>query len=76
MAKLYEEQAAAKYAQGQYSLGKLDQYDQRINITIDFAGSRRSSREDQFRDIGVDDQTGWKNHTSKYNFFGFPKIAL
>jgi hypothetical protein len=38
LAKLWEEQAAAKYAQGQYTLGKLDQYGQRINITIDVPG--------------------------------------
>jgi hypothetical protein len=38
LAKMWQEQAAAKYAQGQYTLGKLDQYGQRINITIDVPG--------------------------------------
>ena len=44
MAKLWEEQAAAKYAQGQYTLGKLDQYGQRINITIDVPGVGTAAR--------------------------------
>lgn len=38
LAKMWEEQAAAKYAKGQYTIGKLDQYGQRINITIDLPG--------------------------------------
>ncbi len=38
LAKLWEQQAAAKYAKGEYTLGKLDQYGQRINITIDVPG--------------------------------------
>jgi hypothetical protein len=38
LVKIYEEQAALKYQQGAYTLGKLDQYGQRINITIDLPG--------------------------------------
>jgi RHS repeat-associated protein len=38
LAKMWEDQASAKYAQGDYTLGKLDQYGQRINITIDVPG--------------------------------------
>ena len=38
LAKLWEKQASAKYAQGNYTLGKLNQYGQHINITIDVPG--------------------------------------
>ena len=31
----YEKQARSKYLKGEYVLGKLDQYGQRINITIE-----------------------------------------
>ncbi len=36
--KLYQEQAAKKYAAGQYTLGKKDQYGQRIDIEIELPG--------------------------------------
>ena len=35
---LYQEQAAAKYASGKYTLGKLDKFGQRINIEIELRG--------------------------------------
>ena len=35
---MWEQQAAGKFAKGDYTLGKLDQYVQRINITIDLPG--------------------------------------
>ncbi len=38
LADLYEQQAAQKFASGDYSLGKLDQYGQRITIQIDLPG--------------------------------------
>jgi filamentous hemagglutinin len=38
LAKLWESQAAAKYARGEYTLGKLDQHGQRINIEIQLPG--------------------------------------
>jgi RHS repeat-associated protein len=38
LAKLYEEQAAAKYAARDYTYGKLDQYGQRIDIEIELPG--------------------------------------
>jgi len=38
LAKMWEEQAALKFANGEYTLGKLDQYGQRINITIHVPG--------------------------------------
>jgi len=38
LAQMWEQQAAAKFAKGDYTLGKLDQYGQRINITIDVPG--------------------------------------
>lgn len=38
LAKLWEKQGAEKFATGDYTLGKLDQYGQRINIQIDVPG--------------------------------------
>jgi hypothetical protein len=38
LADLYEQQAAEKYAGGDYTEGKLDQYGQRITIQIDLPG--------------------------------------
>jgi hypothetical protein len=38
LANLYEQQAQAKFASGDYSLGELDQYGQRITIPIDLPG--------------------------------------
>jgi filamentous hemagglutinin len=38
LANEYEQQAAAKYASGDYTLGKADQYGQRININITLNG--------------------------------------
>jgi filamentous hemagglutinin len=38
LADLYERQAAEKYASGDYTQGKLDQYGQRITIQIDLPG--------------------------------------
>jgi hypothetical protein len=35
---MWEQQAAAKFAKGEYTLGKLDQYGQRINIEIEVRG--------------------------------------
>jgi len=36
--KVYQEQASQKYANGQYTLGKADQYGQRIDIEIELPG--------------------------------------
>lgn len=38
LANLYMEQANAKYLSGDYTLGKLDEYGQRINIEIELPG--------------------------------------
>lgn len=38
LASMWEEQAAAKYANGDFTLGKLDQWGQRINISIEVPG--------------------------------------
>jgi hypothetical protein len=38
LANLYAQQAAQKFAAGDYTLGKLDQYGQRITIQIDLPG--------------------------------------
>jgi filamentous hemagglutinin len=38
LAKLWEEQAAVKFGKGDYTMGKLDQYGQRINIEIEVPG--------------------------------------
>jgi filamentous hemagglutinin len=38
LANIYEGQAAAKYASGNYTLGKLDGFGQRINIEIELNG--------------------------------------
>ncbi|MFE4949603.1 RHS repeat-associated core domain-containing protein [Leifsonia sp. NPDC056665] len=38
LATLYEQQAATKFAAGDYTLGKADQYGQRINISITLRG--------------------------------------
>jgi filamentous hemagglutinin len=46
LAALYEEQAAAKFKAGDYTLGKADEYVQRINITIDLPGIGDAASED------------------------------
>jgi hypothetical protein len=38
LTKIYQEQGAAKYASGNYTLGKLDNFGQRINIEIELNG--------------------------------------
>lgn len=38
LASMWESQGAAKYAQGEFTLGKLDTYGQRINIEIELQG--------------------------------------
>jgi len=38
LAALFEQQAAEKYAKGSFSLGRLDEYGQRINIEIEVYG--------------------------------------
>jgi RHS repeat-associated protein len=38
LAQMWEQQAAARFAKGEYTLGKLDQYGQRINIEIQVPG--------------------------------------
>jgi len=38
LAAIFEQQAAKKYAQGSFSLGRLDEYGQRINIEIELDG--------------------------------------
>ncbi|HVZ39959.1 MAG TPA: RHS repeat-associated core domain-containing protein [Candidatus Kapabacteria bacterium] len=43
LAKIWEEQAAAKYSEGDFTLGKLDQYGQRINIVIQVRGIGNAS---------------------------------
>ena len=43
LAEIYATQATAKYAQGAYTLGNLDKWGQRINITIDLAGQGNAS---------------------------------
>jgi hypothetical protein len=43
LVRIYEQQAAQKYQSGQYTLGKFDNYGQRINITIDLPGKMNAS---------------------------------
>ena len=43
LADLYEEQAAQKFADGDYTVGKLDQYGQRVTIEIDLPGQGGSA---------------------------------
>lgn len=38
LARIYREQAAVKYARGEYSLGVKDEYGQRIEIEIELRG--------------------------------------
>ena len=38
LAQIWERQGAAKFARGDYTLGKADQYGQRINIEIEVPG--------------------------------------
>jgi len=38
LANIWEEQAAAKFTRGEFTLGKADEYGQRINIEIEFRG--------------------------------------
>lgn len=39
---MWETQAASKISNGQYTLGKLDAYGQRINIEIEISGVRNA----------------------------------
>lgn len=48
----YEKQAARKYCSGEYKLKKLDQYGQRINITIKLAKNGRQ----------IEFESGWLVH--------------
>jgi|GEM_PF-2487904 len=43
LAKIWSRQAAAKFSNGQFTLGKLDQYGQRINIEINLQGIGNSA---------------------------------
>ena len=38
MVRIYEEQGSAKFARGEYMLGKRDEYGQRIDIEIELPG--------------------------------------
>ena len=38
LARIWQEQGQAKYADGKYTLGKKDQYGQRIDIEIELTG--------------------------------------
>ena len=49
----YEKQAKKKYINGQYTLGKLDKYGQRISITIDVNTTNRT---------GIHIVSGWLVH--------------
>jgi len=69
---MWEEQAAAKFSQGDYALGKLDEYGQRITITIEVPGIGQAAGKTSFM------QSGWMinpDGSIKMNtpFTGFPK---
>jgi len=53
LANLYTNQAAAKYASGNYTLGKLDSFRQRINIEIELGGIGSATGRTSFI------QSGW-----------------
>jgi len=53
LAALWEKQAATKFAQGDYALGKLDQYGQRITVTIEVPGVGEAAGKTSFM------QSGW-----------------
>lgn len=38
LVQIYQKQAAQKYARGEYTLGKADEWGQRINIEIELPG--------------------------------------
>jgi hypothetical protein len=72
LANVWEKQAAEKFAKGEYSLGKLDAYGQRININIQLSGIGAAA--DKTSNIN----SGWmmlKNGEIKLNtpFSGFTK---
>jgi hypothetical protein len=52
LAQMWREQAATKYAKGEYTLGKLDQYGQRINIEIEVPGIGNSTGKTSYMESG------------------------
>ncbi len=50
---MWEQQAAAKHARGEYTLGKADQYGQRINIEIEVHGTGDAAGKTSYM------QSGW-----------------
>jgi len=49
LVKMYQEQAAVKFAQGAYTYGKLDKWGQRIDIEIELPGIREAAGKTFFR---------------------------
>jgi filamentous hemagglutinin len=70
--KIYQEQASQKFLSGNYTLGKLDSYGQRINIGIELPGIGSAAGKTSYLN------SGWmilKDGTIKLNtpFSGFYK---
>ncbi|MCO8647882.1 DUF637 domain-containing protein, partial [Burkholderia multivorans] len=74
LTRMWEQQAAQKYAQGQYTLGKLDQYGQRIDIEIALPGKGAATGQTSYL------RSGWmiqSDGSIKLNtpFSGFTRSA-
>jgi len=52
LTKVYQEQAAAKYKEGNYALGKKDEYGQRISIEIELKGVGDSAGKTSYLNSG------------------------
>uniref|UniRef100_UPI0018C8269B DUF6883 domain-containing protein n=1 Tax=Pectinatus frisingensis TaxID=865 RepID=UPI0018C8269B len=52
LVKIYNEQAAAKFAKGEYTLGKADSFGQRINIEIELPGIGDAAGETSYFKFG------------------------
>lgn len=72
LARMWEEQAQAKYARGEYTKGKLDEFGQRINIEIEVPGTGGAAGKTSYM------RSGWmiqpdKNITLNTPFSGFTR---
>ncbi|WP_310665869.1 DUF637 domain-containing protein [Burkholderia multivorans] len=75
LTQMWEQQAAQKYAQGQYTLGKLDQYGQRINIEIALPGKGAAAGQTSYLRSGwmIQGDGSIKLNTSFSGFTRSPK---
>jgi hypothetical protein len=72
LAKIWQTQAAEKFSKGEYTLGKVDQYGQRINIEIELPGKGEAAGKTSYL------KSGWMmqpNREIKLNtpFSGFTR---